>query len=96
MLACYVFMLYQHATPNTIFLFVAIAIQTAAMDMLGGDGVGKQCRKVDIMADAAYLVLSQPTSFTGNFLVDEDVLREHGVQDFEPYAVQPGEITLTC
>lgn len=73
---------------------VAIAIQTAAMDMLGGDGVGKQCRTADIMADAAYAILSQPKDYTGHFLVDEDVLREKGVQDFDQYAVQPGELLL--
>ncbi|XP_075993477.1 hydroxysteroid dehydrogenase-like protein 2 [Genypterus blacodes] len=71
-------------------LWPKTAIQTAAMDMLGGDGVGKQCRKADIMADAAYAVLSRPTSFTGNFLIDEDILRQDGVRDFEQYAVQPG------
>lgn len=61
------------------------------MDMLGGEGVAKQCRKADIMADAAYAILSKPKEYTGHFLVDEDVLREQGVQDFEAYAVQPGE-----
>ncbi|KAJ4918972.1 hypothetical protein JOQ06_000120 [Pogonophryne albipinna] len=64
------------------------------MEMLGGEGVSKQCRTVDIMADAAYAVLSRGTDFTGNFLVDEDVLRQQGVQDFEPYAVQPGHPLL--
>ncbi|KAF7649165.1 hypothetical protein LDENG_00145850 [Lucifuga dentata] len=75
-------------------LWPRTAIQTAAMDMLGGDGVGKQCRKVDIVADAAYVILSQPTSYTGHFLLDEDILREHGVNDFEPYAIQPGHPLL--
>lgn len=60
------------------------------MEMMGGAGVGAQCRKVDIVADAAYAILSQPTSYTGHFLVDEDVLREHGVRDFDSYAIQPG------
>ncbi|XP_054613567.1 hydroxysteroid dehydrogenase-like protein 2 [Dunckerocampus dactyliophorus] len=75
-------------------LWPKTAIQTAAMDMLGGDGVGKQCRKVDIMADAAYAVLSRPKDFTGHFLVDEDVLRERGVCDLDRYAVQPGHPLL--
>lgn len=60
------------------------------MDMLGGEGIGKQCRTADIMADAAYAILSQPKDYTGHFLVDEDVLRKKGIQDFDPYAVQPG------
>ncbi|KAF1377990.1 hypothetical protein PFLUV_G00206570 [Perca fluviatilis] len=53
------------------------------MEMLGGEGVGKQCRTADIMADAAYAVLSRPKDYTGHFLVDEDVLKETGVQDFQ-------------
>uniref|UniRef100_A0A672HU70 Hydroxysteroid dehydrogenase-like protein 2 n=1 Tax=Salarias fasciatus TaxID=181472 RepID=A0A672HU70_SALFA len=71
-------------------LWPKTAIQTAAMDMLGGEGVGKQCRTADIMADAAYAILSKPTDYTGHFLVDEDVLKAQGVQDFDCYAVQPG------
>lgn len=65
------------------------------MDMLGGDGIGKQCRTADIMADAAYAILSRPKDYTGHFVVDEDILKEEGVQDFEQYAVQPGESMLT-
>ncbi|XP_047426536.1 hydroxysteroid dehydrogenase-like protein 2 isoform X2 [Mugil cephalus] len=75
-------------------LWPRTAIQTAAMDMLGGDGIGKQCRTADIMADAAYAVLSQPRDYTGHFLVDEDVLKEQGVRDFDQYAVQPGHPLL--
>uniref|UniRef100_A0A3B3Y207 Hydroxysteroid dehydrogenase-like protein 2 n=1 Tax=Poecilia mexicana TaxID=48701 RepID=A0A3B3Y207_9TELE len=75
-------------------LWPRTAIQTAAMDMLGGDGIGKQCRTADIMADAAYAVLSKPKDYTGHFLVDEDVLKEHGVKDFDQYAVQPGHPLL--
>lgn len=59
--------------------------------MLGGEGVGKQCRTADIIADAAYAILTKPKDYTGRFLVDEDVLRELGVKDFDQYAVQPGE-----
>ncbi|KAK5851455.1 hypothetical protein PBY51_023008 [Eleginops maclovinus] len=46
------------------------------------------------MADAAYAVLSRGTDYTGNFLVDEDVLKEQGVRHFEQYAVQPGHPLL--
>ncbi len=66
------------------------AIQTAAMDMLGGSGIGKQCRKVEIMADAAYAIFKQPTSFTGQFVIDEDILKKEGIKDFDVYAVEPG------
>uniref|UniRef100_A0A665TM50 Hydroxysteroid dehydrogenase-like protein 2 n=1 Tax=Echeneis naucrates TaxID=173247 RepID=A0A665TM50_ECHNA len=75
-------------------LWPRTAIQTAAMDMLGGEGVGKQCRTADIIADAAYVILSQPKDYTGHFLVDEDILKERGVQDFDQYAVQPGHPLL--
>lgn len=65
------------------------------MDMLGGDGIERQCRKADIMADAAYTVFSRPLAgpayTTGQFLIDEDVLREVGLSDMEVYAVEPGE-----
>lgn len=66
------------------------AIQTAAMEMLGGSGVAKRCRKVDIMADAAYAILGKPVSYTGHFIIDEDVLKKEGIKDFDVYAVQPG------
>ncbi|XP_065717341.1 hydroxysteroid dehydrogenase-like protein 2 [Patagioenas fasciata] len=72
-------------------LWPKTAIHTAAMDMLGGSGVEKQCRKTDILADAAYCILTKPKSFTGNFIIDEDLLREEGVKDFDVYAIAPGQ-----
>jgi len=75
-------------------LWPKTAIQTAAMDMLGGSGIGKQCRNVDIMSDAAYAILSKPTSYTGNFVIDETILRQEGVADFDPYAIEPGHPLL--
>ncbi|NXH03443.1 HSDL2 protein, partial [Loxia leucoptera] len=71
-------------------LWPTTAIHTAAMDMLGGDGIEKQCRKTDILADAAYCILSKPKTFTGNFIIDEVLLREEGVKDFDVYAIAPG------
>ena len=62
--------------------------------MLGGDDVLKNCRKTDIMSDAAYVVLSRDSkSRTGEFLIDEEVLREVGVTDFEQYACVPGKVS---
>lgn len=75
-------------------LWPRTGIQTAAMDMLGGEGIEKQCRTADIMADAAYAILSRNKDYTGNFVVDEDILKEEGIRDFEPYAVQPGHPLL--
>ncbi|NXK47823.1 HSDL2 protein, partial [Chauna torquata] len=71
-------------------LWPKTAIHTAAMDMLGGSGIEKQCRKTDILADAAYCILTKPKSFTGNFIIDEDLLIEEGVKDFDVYAIAPG------
>jgi citronellol/citronellal dehydrogenase len=43
------------------------------------------------MADAAHAILCKPSrSYTGNFCIDEDVLRAEGVADFDRYAVRPG------
>uniref|UniRef100_A0A8C1LR85 Hydroxysteroid dehydrogenase-like protein 2 n=1 Tax=Cyprinus carpio TaxID=7962 RepID=A0A8C1LR85_CYPCA len=75
-------------------LWPKTAIQTAAMDMLGGSGIDKQCRKVEIVADAAYAIFKQPTSFTGQFVIDEDILRKEGIRDFDVYAVEPGWLSL--
>ncbi|XP_062333634.1 hydroxysteroid dehydrogenase-like protein 2 [Osmerus eperlanus] len=75
-------------------LWPKTAIQTAAMDMLGGSGIGQQCRKVEIMSDAAYSMFCKPTSFTGNFAIDEDILKNEGITDFDSYAVAPGHPLL--
>ncbi|GCB60638.1 hypothetical protein scyTo_0009209 [Scyliorhinus torazame] len=75
-------------------LWPKTAIHTAAMEMLGGSDVSSQCRKPDIMADAAYAIFSKPKSFTGNFVIDEELLKEHGISDFDVYAVDPGHPLL--
>ncbi len=64
-------------------------IATAAITMIGGDPLTKRSRTPEIMADAAVHVLEQPVSCTGNFFVDEDLLRSAGVTDFSRYAVDP-------
>jgi citronellol/citronellal dehydrogenase len=71
-------------------LWPRTVIATAALNMV--DGVSPEnCRKVDIMADAAHAILSQDSDkCSGNFYLDEDVLRSVGVRDFDGYAVEPG------
>lgn len=66
-------------------------ISTAALSMVGGDTLPMYARKPEIMADAAYCVLSQdPKLSTGNFFIDEDVLIVCGrVTDFRSYACVP-------
>ncbi|XP_055283570.1 hydroxysteroid dehydrogenase-like protein 2 [Moschus berezovskii] len=71
-------------------LWPKTAIHTAAMDMLGGYGIESQCRKVDIIADAAYCIFKKPKSFTGNFIIDENILKEEGIKNFDVYAITPG------
>ena len=59
--------------------------------MLGGDTAVKMSRKPEIMADAAYLILTQDSrSLTGKFLIDDDVLKQHGITDMDQYANAPG------
>lgn len=49
------------------------------------------CRTDRVFADAAYVVLTRDSrARTGEFLYDEDVLREAGVTDFEQYSYIPG------
>lgn len=75
-------------------LWPKTAIHTAAMDMLGGSGIESQCRKVDIMADAAYSIFKKPKTFTGNFIIDENILKEEGIKNFDAYAIKPGHPLL--
>jgi citronellol/citronellal dehydrogenase len=67
-------------------------IATAAVkNLLGGDETIRMSRKPDIVADAAHVILNRRSqSCTGNFFVDEEVLKSEGVTDFGPYAVDPG------
>lgn len=72
-------------------MYDSIAIATAAMEMLGGKEALAQCRSDQIMADAAYVILTRDSrARTGEFLIDEDVLRDVGVTDFEQYSCVPG------
>jgi citronellol/citronellal dehydrogenase len=72
-------------------LWPRTAIDTAAVrNLLGGDEAVRRCRKPEIMADAAHVILTSPSrERTGGFLIDDDVLREAGVTDFSQYAVDP-------
>jgi citronellol/citronellal dehydrogenase len=73
-------------------LWPKTTIATAAVNnLLGGDTLMKMSRKPEIMADAAYAILQKKaTGYSGQFLIDEEVLREEGITDFEQYAVTPG------
>merc|ERR1712127_521087 len=76
-------------------LWPRTGIWTAALKMLGGgmDEAAKGCRTEEIMSDAAHLMLTQDAkSYSGNFEIDEDVLRNlGGVTNFDKYECYPGE-----
>lgn len=75
-------------------LWPKTAIATAAIAMLPGVDTN-MCRTPEIVADAAHAILTRPSDqTTGQFLIDEEVLRAAGVTDFEGYAVAPGNPLL--
>jgi citronellol/citronellal dehydrogenase len=70
-------------------------IATAALSMLEGGPAPENCRRPEIVADAAHAILCRSArTCTGNFFLDEEVLREVGVTDFHRYAVAPGRPLL--
>ena len=72
-------------------LWPETAIATAAVgNLLGGEAVLRHARKPEIVADAAYDILTRPArDCTGNFFIDSLVLKEAGVADLLPYSVDP-------
>lgn len=76
-------------------LWPRTVIATAAMQAIFTDPQALQeiirhCRKPSIVAEAAYHILIQPSQkATGQFYIDEEVLKEKGVTDFAAYAIDP-------
>ena len=71
---------------NSLWPLTAID-KAAVRNLLGGEAVASMIRLPDIMADAAHEILTRPSrETTGNFFIDELVLREAGVTDFSAYA----------
>lgn len=71
------------------------AVATAAIsNVLAGEDAFKNCRKPDILADTAYLVLNKPKDFTGNFIIDDTFLVSEGITDLDQYAVDPSQELL--
>jgi citronellol/citronellal dehydrogenase len=78
-------------------LWPRTAIDTAAMREIGRTMEIGALRSPEIMADAAWWILtSDPRSVSGRFFVDDEVLRAHGIEDLSKYA-PPGvaDIDLT-
>jgi citronellol/citronellal dehydrogenase len=73
-------------------LWPRTTIATAAVEFaLGGAEMMRRSRKPEIVADAAYVILNRPArECSGQFLIDDSVLYEAGVRDFEQYSVEPG------
>ncbi len=63
-------------------------VATAAVqNLLGGDAAMARSRKPEIVADAAYAILTRDSrEYTGHLALVEDVLQEAGVTDFSAYS----------
>lgn len=74
-------------------LWPQTTIATAAVqNLLGGDVLMKMSRTPEIVADAAFAILSKlSTECTGNFFIDEDVMKKEGITDFSKYAVNASQ-----
>ena len=72
-------------------LWPRTGIATAAIKFaLAGDEGMSHCRTPEIMADAAHAILVKDArKFTGNFLIDDEILYAEGVRDFDQYRVDP-------
>jgi citronellol/citronellal dehydrogenase len=72
-------------------LWPRTTIATAAVgNLLGGEAMMRASRTPEIMGDAAYVILTKPSrEFTGQFCIDDTVLYESDVRDFERYRVDP-------
>ena len=71
--------------PRTVIATAALAMIPGAREQLD------RTRRPEIMADAAHAILTRDArATTGNFFIDDEVLRESGVTDFDVYAVKPG------
>ncbi len=77
-------------------LWPRTVIYTAAIAMLGDMVKPENCRRPDIVADAAYAILTRDSrECTGNFFIDDEVLSESGTTDLAQYAVDPQGQLLT-
>ena len=84
------------------YLLNCLGIATVAVMVTAGKEGLAYCRTDRVFADAAYVVLTRDSrARAGEFLYDEDVLREAGVTDFEQYSYIPGivfwyNVLTTC
>ncbi|KAK5640974.1 hypothetical protein RI129_009521 [Pyrocoelia pectoralis] len=73
-------------------LWPRTAIDTAALQMLlGPDGSKKHGRKPEIVADAAYWILTHEPKPTGHFFIDDEVLLKAGITNLDQYLIDPND-----
>ena len=71
-------------------LWPRTTIATAAVQNVLGEQLVRKSRTPEILADAAHLIFCKPAAeFSGNFCIDDTLLAEHGVSDFDQYRVDP-------
>ena len=81
-----------HIGVNAIWPRTTIAT-AAVQNLLGGDALMHQSRWPTVVADAVAIILSKnPKEVTGQFFIDEEILKEAGIRDFEKYAVDPAAV----
>lgn len=69
-------------------LWPRTTIATAAIAFNFPKEILSASRKPSIMADAAYEILTRDSrKTTGNFFIDEEILKEIGIKDFSQYAL---------
>ena len=74
---------------NALWPRTGIATAAIQFALAGEDGL-RSCRKVDIMADAAYVIFNRKSrDCTGNFFIDDILLYDAGERDFDKYRVDP-------
>jgi citronellol/citronellal dehydrogenase len=79
-----------NVAANTLWPRTTIAT-AAVKNLLGGEALMNMSRTTDIMADAAFYILSKSATIcTGNSFIDEQVLAAEGITDLAKYSVVPG------
>jgi citronellol/citronellal dehydrogenase len=80
-----------HIAVNALWPKTTIAT-AAVQNLLGGDAIVQKSRKPEIVAEAAYYIFRRSAvNCSGNFFIDEEVLKEEGISDLSQYAVNPSE-----
>ena len=81
---------------NTLWPRTATAT-VAVRNVLGGEAAINLCRTTELMADAAYTIVTSKSEQTnGQFFIDDEVMASVGVKDFSKYRLNPkvGDLDL--